>query len=201
MANYSKSPNKFLGGIAGAAAKAARSGGGQVDFSTLARRGSLLGAAARAARKRQNRAAGNVPSVVATAGASNMSGRIEGIESRLAALEGGGATAGAAQPAEVAPVETQAQAAASQAMAADQTGNAVSGIGGIGIPVPPPTTAQSDELGALMASPFTMRQRSNMGPLNLNSPLNGNAFSKAVQDAKAAGKSTFEVGGKTYNVK
>ena len=34
-----------------------------------------------------------------------------------------------------------------------------------------------------------------------DSPLNGNAFSKAVQDAKAAGKSTFEVGGKTYNVK
>ena len=86
-------------------------------------------------------------------------------------------------------------------MAADQTGNAVSGVGGIGIPVPPTATAQADELGALMASPFTMRQRSNMGPLNLNSPLNGNAFSKAVQDAKSSGASTFEVGGKTYNVK
>jgi hypothetical protein len=34
-----------------------------------------------------------------------------------------------------------------------------------------------------------------------DSPLNGNAFSKAVQDAKASGASTFEVGGKTYNVK
>ena len=202
MPNYSESPNKFLGSIGRAVAGASSGGGGgQVDFSALAGRGGLLGAAAKAAQRRQNRAAGNVPSVVATAGASNMSGRIEGIESRLAALEGGGATAGAAQPAEVAPVETQAQAAASQAMAADQTGNAVSGVGGIGIPVPPPATAQADELGALMASPFTMRQRSNMGPLNLNSPLNGNAFSKAVQDAKASGASTFEVGGKTYNVK
>ena len=201
MPNYSKSPNKFIGSIGRAVAGASRSGSGQADFNALAGRGGILGAAANAAQRRRNRAAGNVPSVVATAGASGMSGRIEGIESRLAALEGGGATAGAAQPAEVAPAETQAQAAASQAMAADQAGNAVSGVGGIGIPVPPPATAQADELGALMASPFTMRQRSNMGPLNLNSPLNGNAFSKAVQDAKASGASTFEVGGKTYNVK
>ena len=183
------SPNKFIGSIGRALAGA--SGGSN---------GTSFTQALQMARARRNRGT-NTPSVVATAGASNMSGRIEGIESRLAALEGGGATAGAAQPAQVAPAETQAQAAASQAMAADQTGNAVSGVGGIGIPVPPPATAQSDELGALMASPFTMRQRSNMGPLNLNSPLNGNAFSKAVQDAKAAGKSTFEVGGKTYNVK
>mgnify|MGYP000314649017 CR=1 FL=1 len=201
MPNYSKSPNKFLGRIGKTLAGASRGGGGQVDFSALAGRGGLLGAAAKAAQRRQNRAAGNVPSVVATAGASGMSGRIEGIESRLSALEGGDTTVGATQPAAVAPVETQAQAAASQAMGADQTGNAVSGIGGIGIPVPPPATAQADELGALMASPFTMRQRSNMEPLNLNSPLNGNAFSKAVQDAKASGADTFEVGGKTYNVK
>ena len=219
MANYSKSPNKFLGSIASVAAGASRGSGGQVDFSALAGRDGLLGAAAKAAQRGQNRAAGNGPSVVGTAGASNMSGRIEGIESRLAVLEGGGATAGAAQPAaEVAPVETQAQTAASQAMTAGQTGNAVSGIGEIGIPVPPsvntvsgiseigipvppPATAQADELGSLMASPFTMRQRSNMGPLNLNSPLNGNAFSKAVQDAKASGASTFEFGEKTYNVK
>ena len=179
MPNYSESPNKFLGSIGRAVAGASRSGGGQVDFSALAGRGGLLGAAAKAAQRRQNRAAGNVPSVVATAGASNMSGRIEGIESRLAALEGGGATAGAAQPAEVAPVETQAQAAASQAMAADQTGNAVSGIGGIGIPVPPPATAQADELGTLMASPFTMRQRSNMGPLTFKDQTGDGKITRA----------------------
>ena len=179
MPNYSESPNKFLGSIGRAVAGASRSGGGQVDFSALAGRGGLLGAAAKAAQRRQNRAAGNVPSVVATAGASNMSGRIEGIESRLAALEGGGTTAGAAQPAEVAPVETQAQAAASQAMAADQTGNAVSGIGGIGIPVPPPATAQADELGTLMASPFTMRQRSNMGPLTFKDQTGDGKITRA----------------------
>ncbi len=34
-----------------------------------------------------------------------------------------------------------------------------------------------------------------------DSPLNGNAFAKAVQNAKASGASTFDVGGKTYNVK
>lgn len=198
MPNYSKSPNKFIGTIGAAVAGASRGGGGKVDFSALAGRGGMLGKLAQAAQRKQNRAAGNVPSVVATAGASNMSGRIEGIESRLAALEGGGTTAGAAQPAEVAPVETQAQANVGNQITPEQSGVNMSEamIGAVQPQVP-----ASEELGSLMASPFTMRQRSNMGPLNLNSPLNGNAFSKAVQDAKAAGKSTFEVGGKTYNVK
>ena len=34
-----------------------------------------------------------------------------------------------------------------------------------------------------------------------DSPLNGNAFTAALQSAKESGASTFEVGGKTYNVK
>ena len=34
-----------------------------------------------------------------------------------------------------------------------------------------------------------------------DTPLYRNAFAKAVQDAKASGADTFEVGGKTYNVK
>ena len=199
MPNYSKSPNKFLGSIGRAVAGASRGGGGQVDFSALAGRGGLLGAAAKAAQRRQNRAAGSVPSVVATAGASGMSGRIEGIESRLAALEGGGAT----QPAEVAPSETQAQARAAQVNPGNQITPEQAGVNmsGAMIGAVQPQVPASEELGSLMASPFTMRQRSNMGPLNLSSPLNGNAFSKAVQDAKASGASTFEVGGKTYNVK
>lgn len=37
--------------------------------------------------------------------------------------------------------------------------------------------------------------------LNYGSPLNGNAFTAALQSAKESGASTFEVGGKTYNVK
>jgi hypothetical protein len=128
-----------------------------------------------------------------------MSGRIEGIESRLAALEGGGAT----QPAEVAPSETQAQAIAAQTNVGNQITPEQAGVNmsGAMIGAIQPQVPASEELGSLMASPFTMRQRSNMGPLNLSSPLNGNAFSKAVQDAKASGASTFEVGGKTYNVK
>ena len=193
----SDSPNKFLGSIGAAVAGASRSGGGQVDFSALGGRGGMLGKLAQAAQARK--AASNVPSVVATAGASGMSGRIEGIESRLAALEGGGAT----QPAEVAPSETQAQAIAAQTNVGNQITPEQAGVNmsGAMIGAVQPQVPASEELGSLMASPFTMRQRSNMGPLNLNSPLNGNAFSKAVQDAKASGASTFEVGGKTYNVK
>lgn len=34
-----------------------------------------------------------------------------------------------------------------------------------------------------------------------DSPLNGNAFTAALQSAKASGANTFDVGGKTYNVK
>jgi hypothetical protein len=187
MPNNSKSPNKFFGSIAGAAAGAARSGALNAAIDKV---GIFGGKAFQAARSRKLSArkaaiARQVPSVVQTAGASNMSGRIESIESRLSTLEGSGAAGAANQPvAEVAPSETQAGAAASQAMAADQTGNAVSGIGGIGIPVPPPAPAASasvlggaiagavqpqlpasEALGSLMASPFTMRQRANMGPL------------------------------------
>lgn len=192
-----KSPNKFIGSIGRAVAGAAGAGGGKASIEELANRGGLIGKAISMAQARKARRQ-NVPSVVATAGASGMSGRIEGIESRLAALEGGGTTAGAAQPAEVAPVESQAQAAAAQSNMVNVPGVTMSGamIGAV-----QPQTAASEELGSLMASPFTVRQRANMGPLNLNSPLNGNAFSKAVQDAKAAGESTFEVGGKTYKVK
>ena len=192
-----KSPNKFIGSIGRAVAGAAGAGGGKASIEELANRGGLIGKAISMAQARKARRQ-NVPSVVATAGASGMSGRIEGIESRLAALEGGGTTAGAVQPAEVAPVESQAQAAAAQSNMVNVPGVTMSGamIGAV-----QPQTAASEELGSLMASPFTVRQRANMGPLNLNSPLNGNAFSKAVQDAKAAGESTFEVGGKTYKVK
>jgi hypothetical protein len=140
------------------------------------------------------------PSVVQTAGATNIGQRINTIESRLGALESGGTTAGGAQPVEAAPPTDMG----GEAMPADTSAAAMP----VDIPAAPqmpaaqePIIPQSEQLGSLMASPFTMRQRANMGPLNLNSPLNGNAFAKAVQDAKVSGASTFEVGGKTYNVK
>ena len=44
----------------------------------------------------------------------------------------------------------------------------------------------------------SMAEKSNYG--GSNSMAESNKFAKAVQDAKAAGDSTFEVGGKTYNV-
>jgi len=127
-------------------------------------------------------AAPQPPSVVATAGASGMSGRIEGIESRLAALEGGGTTAGAVQPAEVAPSETQAQAAASQMTDANQAATDASLIGGFAKPIPPAAdqaAAASEQLGSLMASPFTMRQRSNMGPLTFKDQTGDGKITRA----------------------
>lgn len=120
------------------------------------------GAALKAAQaaKAQRAAAGaaaQAPSVVQTAGATNMGQRINTIESRLQALEGSGVSAGAAQPiAEVAPQETQADINISNQPQAVM--NSV-------IPTAQPQAAASEELGSLMASPFTMRQRANMGPL------------------------------------
>jgi hypothetical protein len=190
MPNNSKSPNKFFGNIAGAAAGAARSGA----FNAIASRGGIFGKAIQAAQARKAaRVAGNIPSVVATAGASGMSGRIESIESRLQALEGGDTSVGAAQPAEVAPAETftdpltgmeiqrgatgneiSTEARAEAARAAIESGNnAIAGseatarMSGILPSLAQPQVAASEELGSLMASPFTMRQRSNMGSLKL----------------------------------
>ena len=196
----SDSPNKFVGTIGRAVTGASGGGGGgQIDFSALAGRGGILGKFAQAAQARK--AARNVPSVVATAGASNMSGRIEGIESRLAALEGGDTTAGAAQTAAVAPVETQAQAAASQAMAADQTGNAVSGIDGIGIPIPANMKGNAKPLfnpqaqasaEAIYGTPLQRQMSVNSGFM-MQSPLEGNAFTKAMADTGGDYEATQEI--------
>lgn len=134
-------------------------------------------------------AAPQAPSVVQTAGATNIGQRINTIESRLGALEGSGISSNPAG--DVAPPVDMGGAAMPTDIPATPQMPAVE----------EPIIPQSEQLGSLMASPFTMRQRTNMGPLNLNSPLNGNAFAKAVQDAKVSGASTFEVGGKTYNVK
>ena len=94
-----------------------------------------------------------------------MGQRINTIESRLQALEGSGVSAGAAQPiagaaqpiAEVAPQETQADINISNQPQAVM--NSV-------IPTAQPqAAAASEQLGNLMASPFMVRQRKNMGPL------------------------------------
>ena len=158
--------------------------------------------------------AATAPSAVQTAGATNMGQRINTIESRLSTLESGSDSAGAA------PAETFTDPLTGMEIQRGATGNGISPearaeaartrrderamLGTVQPQTPAveePIIPQSEQLGSLMASPFMVRQRKNMGPLNLNSPLNGNTFAKAVQDAKATGASTFEVGGKTYNVK
>jgi hypothetical protein len=187
--------------LAGLFGQASRGNLSQASLAKLGRMAGRSGLGSTIARKflnkyQANQASANVvgaapqaPSVVQTAGATNMGQRINTIESRLAALEGSGVSSNPAG--DVAPP-------------ADMGGEAMP----TDIPATPqmpaveePIIPQSEQLGSLMASPFTIRQRANMGPLNLNSPLNGNTFAKAVQDAKATGASTFEVGGKTYNVK
>lgn len=182
MPNYSKSPNKFLGSTGRALAGA--SSGGQVGFS------GMLGKLAQAAQKRQAGVAGSVPSVVATAGASNMSGRIEGIESRLATLEGGGATAGAAQSAEVAPSETFTDPLTGMEIQRGTTGNEISPEARVeaaqarrderAMPgTVQPQAPASEVLGSLMASPFTMRQRSNRGPLTFKDQTGDGKITRA----------------------
>ena len=174
MAYSGKSPNKFLGNIAKVISGARPAGAFK---GTL---GKLMG-----------QAAGNVPSVVTTAGASGMSGRIQGIESRLEALEGNSPAVGSAQPAVASPSDpligdvinsgqnvqaessinpSLAQAAAAAARKQVDAGNQVapgaSITGGL-LGGAQSQVAASEELGSLMASPFTMRQRANMGALKL----------------------------------
>jgi len=173
MAYSGKSPNKFIGGLAKAIA------------------GAQSGNSNAALRKMLGQVAGNVPSVVATAGASGMSGRIQGIESRLEALEGNSPTVGSTQPAVAPPSDSLtgniinsgqnvqaeppadlslAQAAAATARKQVDAGNQVApgaGITGGLFGGALSQVAASEELGSLMASPFTMRQRANMGTLKL----------------------------------
>ena len=156
-----KSPNKFLGGIAASIGAGMTGAGSNMDNNALREKlkSSVFGGAAFEAmqRKQSQAAAPQAPSVVQTAGATNMGQRINTIESRLQALEGSGVSAEAAQPvAGVAPQETQADINISNQPQAVM--NSV-------IPTVQPQAAASEELGSLMASPFTMRQRKNMGPL------------------------------------
>ena len=161
-----------MAGIIAAMSQAGIGGGGIAGKLTNSIFGGAALEAGRAAKAQQAakarqaaRAAGpQAPSVVQTAGATNMGQRINTIESRLQALEGSGVSAGAAQPVaeaaqpmtEVAPQETQTDVNISNQPQAVM--NSV-------IPTVQPQAAASEELGSLMASPFTMRQRKNMGPL------------------------------------
>lgn len=152
MAYSGKSPNKFLGSIT-KAITGAQSGSGNAIL-----------------KKAMGQATGSVPSVVATAGASGMSGRIQGIESRLEALESNSPAAGGMQPAVAPPSDLSFAQAATAARKQAEVGNQVTpgaGITGGILGGPQAEVAASEELGALMASPFTMRQRANMGTLKL----------------------------------
>jgi hypothetical protein len=98
-------------------------------------------------------AAPQAPSVVQTAGATNIGRRINTIESRLAALEGSGVSSNPAG--DVAPPADMGVAAMPTDIPATPQMPAVE----------EPIIPQSEQLGSLMASPFTIRQRTNMGPL------------------------------------
>lgn len=118
---------------------------------------------------------GQAPSVVNTAGAGNMSGRIESIESRLQALEGGGNQSqdpSLAQKAQAAAAAAQAGSIATDATAqvSNPLGLSTAGITGAATNTIPPAaeniTPAADALGQNFASsPFFKRQRTNTGPL------------------------------------
>lgn len=117
--------------------------------------------------------AGSVPSVVGTAGAGNITSRVNAIENRLYAIEnntGGGSMASAPQPAAVAPAETEAapitpaETEAVPITTPDVAGNVAAEVatGGVVPPVMQNITPAADALGQnFAASPFFMRQRNN----------------------------------------
>lgn len=140
----SKTPLNFgFAGIAGAALGASRLG-------------KMIPQQLAAARNKVAGMVNTAPSVVNTAGAGNMSGRIEGIESRLAALEGSGQM----QPvADVAPVESTAPEMQSDLARQSRPVATVPSVAQNIIPA-------ADILGEkFSASPFMKRQREKMGPL------------------------------------
>ena len=183
MRNNSKSPNKFIGRIAAGLAGGESEGGLPNSFlsSKLAQAAGqialpnkitsldkkletavLLGA------KRGTRGSGG-----------GMIGRLADIESRVQALEGGESAASTMQPPQVAPSEPFTDPFTGAEISLNQSGNPsnpeansvaardalaqrTSTFGAI-----QPQAIASEELGTLMSSPFTMRQRKKMGPLNL----------------------------------
>lgn len=164
-----KSPNNLdLGSmLAGTIGRKAQASGtfDKSMFERLAGRPGSIGAMAQSVLD-QNPTAANqgaasapqAPSVVQTAGATNMGQRINTIESRLQALEGSGVSAGAAQPA--------AMAASQETQADVNISNQPQAVMNSVIPTAQPqAAAASEQLGNLMASPFMVRQRKNMGPL------------------------------------
>ena len=172
MAYNGKSPTEI--NLAGLFGQASQGNLGQASLAKLERMAGGSGFGSSIAGKFLNKyqanqastnAAGSAPqapSVVQTAGATNIGQRINTIESRLGALEGSGISSNPAS--DVAPPADMSSAT----MPADTSAAAMP----VDMPPSPqmpatqePIIPQSEQLGSLMASPFTMRQRTNMGPL------------------------------------
>lgn len=174
-----KSPNKFLGGIAASISAGMTGAGSSMDNNALREKlkSSVFGGAAfEAMQRKQSKAAAaaaaapQAPSVVQTAGATNMGQRINTIESRLQALEGsqnsnGGVVPEASITNNIDPVLAGAGVVPPETQADINISNEPQAVMNSVIPTAQPQAAASEELGSLMASPFTMRQRENMGPL------------------------------------
>jgi hypothetical protein len=174
MRNNSKSPNKFIGSLSARLANGENEGlPSSFLSSNLAQAAGKIsakkvGALATLGARRKTRGSGG-----------GVVGRLADIESRVQALEGGESAANTMQPPQVVPSEpftdpfTGAEISLNQsgnpsnpeansAAARDALAQRTSTFGAI-----QPQAIASEELGTLMASPFTMRQRKKMGPLNL----------------------------------
>jgi len=185
------SPNKFLGGIAGG-------GIGQVDLQSLAQRGGgIAGVFGRALQNQQAQQAAaasaslpaaptaDVPAGAAIiGGAMNPTNPFEGKTFKIEPAS----PMGMVDP-ELSSVGIDASQTFQPPMAGNEMGGAKDLFGD-------KTRGMAETIyGSAM-----QRQASVKTPLGM-SPLQGNAFIKAKIDAEKSGASTFEVDGKTYNVK
>jgi hypothetical protein len=173
MRNNSKSPNKFIGSLS------ARLANGESEGLPSSFLSSNI---AKAAGKISAKKVGALATLGArrmTKGSGGMIGRLADIESRVQALEGGDSAASTMQSPQVAPSEPFADPLTGAEISLNQSGNpsnpeansaaardtlaqSTTAFGAF-----LPQAIASEELGTLMASPFTMRQRKKMGPLNL----------------------------------
>ena len=207
----SGSPNKFLGGIASATIGRKAAAGGDFDRAPWERLAQMGGVFGKVGQKilDQNPIADTTTQAQQAAAANAAAGGTMGAgQAASSGLIGAGqAVSGATDPTnpfegktfQITPANMVDPSLASVGIDASETfqppmaGNEMGGKK----PVFDMNTKGMAE--AAFGTP-AMRQASVKTPLGM-SPLQGNAFIKAKIDAEKAGASTFEVDGKTYNVK
>jgi len=203
------SPNKFLGGIAGVVGRGMTGAGSSMDNYDLQEklRSSVFGGAAFEAMRQSQaqQAAAGAATVPATVPEATINGGVDPILAGArvvppGTIDPGNPFAGKTfkiEPAspmgmvdpELSSVGIDASQTFQPPMASNEMGGAKDLFGD-----------KTRGMAETIYGSAAQRQASVKTPLGM-SPLQGNAFIKAKIDAEKAGASTFEVDGKTYNVK